>query len=176
MYNMLAQRGANRSGCKGLGRLLCGVPENGQRAGPSNLASCRGMRFPCVCPGALLRACRKHQTKRCRGGTEAFAGCSRSDAVTCGARGWQNTACWRSAERTSLVCDAWVSSFAGLYSNRQRAGPASLTSCLVRTRFGRTESRRAKLRGAASSAHSPRLPSMYHVRGDQQEAPAVSLL
>ena len=27
--------------------------------------------------------------KWCRGGTEAGAGCSRSDAVRCGARGWQ---------------------------------------------------------------------------------------
>ena len=28
------------------------------------------------------------------------------------------TACWRSAERASLVCDAWVGSFAGLYFNK----------------------------------------------------------
>ena len=75
-----------------------------------------------------------------------------------------------------MVCDAWVGSFAGLYFNRQSAGLTSLTSRLVRTQFGRPQSRGAKLRGAASSARSPRLPSMCHVRGDQQEAPAVSLL
>ena len=84
--------------------------------------------------------------------------------------------CWRSAERTSLVSEAWVGSFAGLYSNRQSAGPTRLAACLVRTRFGRPESRGALLRGAAFSARSPRLPSMFDVRGDQQEAHAVSLL
>ena len=35
--------------------------------------------------------------KRCRGGIEACAGCSRSDAVRSGARGWQN--CNMLAER-----------------------------------------------------------------------------
>ena len=47
-----------------------------------------------------------------------------------------------------------------------------MTSRLVRTRFGRHESRAAKLRGTASSSRSPRLrlPSMCHVRGDQHEA------
>ena len=75
-----------------------------------------------------------------------------------------------------MVGEAWVVSFAGLPSNRQSAGPTSLASCLGLTRSGRPESRGALLRGAASSARSPRLPSMGHVRGDQQEAPAVSLL
>ena len=45
--------------------------------------------------------------------------------------------------------------------------PASLTSRLVRTRIGRPKSRGAKLRDAASSARSPKLPSVCHVRGDQ---------
>ena len=86
------------------------------------------------------------------------------------------TACWLSAERAGLVVEARIGSSAGLQRNGQRAGPTSLTSRLVRTRIRRPESRGAKLRGAASSARSPRLPSMCHVRGDQQEAPAVALL
>ena len=65
----------------------------------------------------------------------------------------------------SLLCG-------GLQRNGQRARPASLTSRLGRTRIGRPESLGAKFRGAASSARSPKLPSMCHVRADQQEAPA----
>ena len=79
-------------------------------------------------------------------------------------------------ERAGLVVEAQISSSAGLQRNGQRAGPSSLTSRLVRTRIGRPESRGAKLRGAASSARSSKLPSMCHVRGDQQEAHAFSLL
>ena len=75
-----------------------------------------------------------------------------------------------------MVGEAWVVSFAGLPSNRQSAGPTSLASCLVRARSARPESRGPLLRGAASSARSPRLTFMCHVRGDQQEAPAASPL
>ena len=84
--------------------------------------------------------------------------------------------CWRSAERTSLAVEAWVGSSAELRGNRQSAGAASLASCLGRTRSGRPESRGALLRGVASSARSLSLSSKCHVRGDQQEAPTVSLL
>ena len=69
----------------------------------------------------------------------------------------------------SLLC-GW------LQRNGQRARTPSLTSRLGRTRIGRPESLGAKLRGAASSARSPKLPSMCHGRGDQQEVPAFSLL
>ena len=83
-----------------------------------------------------------------------------------------------SGARSEQVWLVWLGSTPsmGLHSNRQSAGPTSLASRLVRTRSGRPESRGALLRGAASSARSPRLPFMCHVRGDQQEAPAVSLL
>ena len=84
--------------------------------------------------------------------------------------------CWCSAERTSLVVGAWVGSSVGLRGNRRSAGQTSLVSCLGRTRAGRPESRGALLRGAASSGRSPRLSSKCHLRGDQQEAPSVSLL
>ena len=84
--------------------------------------------------------------------------------------------CCRIAERTSLVGKAWVGSLAGLHSNRQSAGPTSLASSLVRTSSGRPESRGALPRSAASCSRSSRLPSMCHMRGDQQQAPAVSVL
>ena len=96
--------------------------------------------------------------------------------VNAGREAGKFAACWRSAERTSLVVEAWVGSSARLRGNRQSAGPTSLASCLGITHSCRSESRGALLRGAASSARSPRLSSMCHVRGDQQEAPAVSLL
>ena len=63
---------------------------------------------------------------------------------------------WRSAERTSLVGEAWVSYLAGLHSNGQSAELTSLASCLVRNRYGRSESQGALRRGAASSAHGCR--------------------
>ena len=85
--------------------------------------------------------------------------------------------CWRSAERTSLAIEAWVGSSAELRGNWRIAGPASMVSCLGRTRSGRPESCGASFRGAVSSARSPRLSSKCHVRVDQQEeALAVSLL
>ena len=58
----------------------------------------------------------------------------------------------------------------------QQAEGSSRTSRLVRTRIHRPESRGAKLRGAVSSARRPKLLFVCHVRGDQQEAPAFSLL
>ena len=58
----------------------------------------------------------------------------------------------------------------------QQAEGSSRTSRLVRTRIRRPESRGAKLRGAVSSARRLKLLSVCHVRGDQQEAPAFSLL
>ena len=84
--------------------------------------------------------------------------------------------CWRSPERISLAVEAWVGSSAGLGGNRRSAGPTSLASCLGRTRSGSPASRGASLRGAASSARSPRLSSKCHVRGVQQEALSVSRL
>ena len=95
--------------------------------------------IPVCMPWGIAPSLSEAPKRRCRGGTEAFVGCSWSDAVRCGPRGWQNTACWRSAERPSLAYDASVCSFTGLYSNRQSAGPASFISRLVHTRFGRPE-------------------------------------
>ena len=96
--------------------------------------------------------------------------------VNAGGEAGKFTTCWRSAERTRLVVEAWVSSSAGLRGNRQSAGPTRLASCLGRIRSDRPESRAASLRGAASSARSPRLSSKCHVRGVQQEALSVSRL
>ena len=96
--------------------------------------------------------------------------------VNAGGEAGKFTTRWRSAERTSLVVEAWVSSSAGLRGNRQSAGPTRLASCLGRIRSDRPESRAASLRGAASSARSPRLSSKCHVRGVQQEALSVSRL
>ena len=84
--------------------------------------------------------------------------------------------CWRRAERTSLAGEAWVGSSAELRGNWRSAGLASLASCLGRTRSGRREWRGTSLRGSMTSARSPRLSSKCHVRGNQQEALAISLL
>ena len=96
--------------------------------------------------------------ERCQSGAEHEAG------------KW--TTSWRDSERTCLVVEAWVGSSAGLCFNRQSAGPTSLTSRLVRTRFGRPDSRGAKLRGAASSARSSRLPSICHAATNRRPLPS----
>ena len=62
---------------------------NWQRAGPANLASCRGDSIPVCMPWGIAPSWSEVPKRRCRGGTEARAGCSRSDAVRCGTRGWQ---------------------------------------------------------------------------------------
>ena len=86
--------------------------------------------------------------------------------VNAGREAGKFATCWRSAERTSLVVEAWVGSFAGL-----RAGPRSLAYSLGRTRSGRPETGGSLLQGALYSARSPRLSSMYHKRGDQHRRP-----
>ena len=84
--------------------------------------------------------------------------------------------CWRSAERTSLVGEAWVGSFAGCMATGkvrdQQVWPL-VSGVLALAVLSREEH---CSRGAASSVRSPKLPSKCHVRGDQQEAHAVSLL
>ena len=46
--------------------------------------------------------------------------------VNAGRKAGKFATCWRNAERTNLVVEAWVGSFAGLRGNRQSAGPTSL--------------------------------------------------
>ena len=58
----------------------------------------------CRCPRAP-----KHKMKdKSTSDPEACAGCSRSGAGNCAARGWQGTPGWLSAQGTSLVGRSWV--------------------------------------------------------------------
>ena len=160
-----------------MGRLLCGVAEQlaeGRTSKPRLLS--RGFDSRTYALGhisELVGSTKKLVQRRYRGLRWLLAErCCEMRSVR-----WaksQHAGVARSKQVSSVL--AWVGSFAGLYFKRYSARPTSLTSRLVRTQFGRPQSRGAKLRGAASSARSPRLPSMCHVRGDQQEAPAVSLL
>ena len=85
--------------------------------------------------------------------------------------------CWQNAEQRRVLakCGArsWKHTEEGLVLAKCGAKPGFLSRAYAASRL---EPRGASLRGEASSARSPRLSFMCHVRDDQQEAPAVFLL